>query len=137
MALVKCPRCELNYIQEGEGYCKICKREMKGERQPEEIELCTICNEHPVMPGKDVCLFCYKEMNAANEREDLDIESPVVLDGSALSIDPVSTMDEIVPDIEDDDIPPREYSEIENDLSLDEMSDDEADDDEDEDEDEQ
>ena len=30
MRLIKCPRCELNYIAEGEGYCKICKREMKG-----------------------------------------------------------------------------------------------------------
>ncbi len=136
MALIKCPRCELNYIEEGEGYCKICKREMKGERQPEEVEMCTVCNEHPVLPGKDVCLFCYKEMNADNDRDELDEEAGVVMDSSALSIDPVSTMDEIIPDIEDDDIPPREYSEIENDLSLEEMADEQADDD-DEDEDEE
>ena len=53
MALIKCPRCELNYIQDTEGYCKICKREMKGEVQREEIEMCTICNEAPALPGKD------------------------------------------------------------------------------------
>ena len=131
MALIKCPRCELNYIEEGEGYCKICKREMKGEKQVEEVEMCTICNEHPALPGKDICLFCLKEMNAANDNEsDETEEAPARMDEASLSINPVSSMDEIIPEIEED-IPPREYNEIENDLSLDEMSDDEAEDDED------
>ena len=26
---VLCPRCELNYIQEGEEYCDVCKAELK------------------------------------------------------------------------------------------------------------
>ena len=38
MRLIKCPRCELNYIAPEEGYCKVCKREMKGEKQQDEIE---------------------------------------------------------------------------------------------------
>ena len=29
MALHKCPKCELNYIREGEDFCEVCKREMK------------------------------------------------------------------------------------------------------------
>ena len=29
MKLVKCPRCELNYITENEKYCKVCLREMR------------------------------------------------------------------------------------------------------------
>mgnify|MGYP007092180630 FL=1 len=128
MRLIKCPRCELNYITEEEGYCKVCKREMKGERQRDEIELCTVCNEAPALPGKDVCLFCLKEMNANNERDE---EQEVRVDESSLSIDPVSAMDEIIPEI-DEDIPPREYDEIENDLSLEEMEEEEAEDDEDE-----
>lgn len=132
MGLIKCPRCELNYIQEGEGFCKICKREMKGESHHDEIELCTVCNEAPALPGKDVCLFCLKEMNANNARNDDD--SDVRVDEASLSIDPVSSMDEIIPEI-DEDIPEREYDEIENDLSLDEMGEEEAEeDDEDEDE---
>ena len=130
MGLIKCPRCELNYIREEEGYCPICKREMKGEGQAEEIELCTVCNEAPALPGKDVCLFCLKEMNANSERDD---EQEVRVDESSLSIDPVSAMDEIIPEI-DEDIPPREYDEIESDLSLEEMEEEEAEDDEDEDE---
>lgn len=131
MGLVKCPRCELNYIQEGEGYCKICKREMKGESHHDEIEMCTVCNEAPALPGKDVCLFCLKEMNA-NARNDDENEGRV--SESNLEIDPVSAMDEIIPEI-DENIPEREYDEIENDLSLDEMGEEEAEEDgEDEDE---
>lgn len=126
MGLIKCPRCELNYIQEGEGYCKICKREMKGESHHDEIELCTVCNEAPALPGKDVCLFCLKEMNANNARNDDD--SDVRVGEASLGIDPVSSMDEIIPEI-DEDIPEREYDEIENDLSLDEMSEEEAEED--------
>ena len=127
MGLVKCPRCELNYIQEGEGYCKICKREMKGESHHDEIEMCTVCNEAPALPGKDVCLFCLKEMNA-NARNSED-ENEGRVSESNLEIDPVSAMDEIIPEI-DEDIPEREYDEIENDLSLDEMGEEEAEDDE-------
>ena len=126
MALIKCPRCELNYIQDTEGYCKICKREMKGEVQREEIEMCTICNEAPALPGKDACLFCLKEMNANNADAN---EETVRVDEASLDIDPVSSMDEIIPEIEDG-IPEREFDEIENDLSLDAMGEEELEDDE-------
>ena len=131
MRLIKCPRCELNYIAPEEGYCKICKREMKGEVQQEEIELCTVCNEQPALPGKDVCLFCLKEMNANQEREEEE-ENEVRVDEAGLAIDP-SAMDEIIPEMEED-IPPREYSEIENDLSLEEMEEEESEDEDEEDE---
>ena len=132
MALIKCPRCELNYIQDTEGYCKVCKRDMKGEVQREEIEMCTICNEAPALPGKDACLFCLKEMNANNNDNNEDV---VRVDESALDIDPVSGMDEIIPEM-DEPIPEREFDEIENDLSLDELGEEELEDDE-EDEDEE
>ena len=60
MNLIKCPRCDLNYIREDEKYCKVCLREMKGEKQVDEMELCSVCNEEPCLPGKDVCLFCLR-----------------------------------------------------------------------------
>lgn len=133
MALIKCPRCELNYIMEGEGYCKICRREMKGEGRVDEIELCTVCNEAPALLGKDVCLFCLKEMSSANEdRENVDEE--VRVNESTLDIDPVSGMDEIIPEI-DEEVPDKEYNEIENDLSLEELGEEEAEDNAEEDED--
>ena len=128
MAWIKCPRCEMNYIQEDEKYCKVCKREMKGESPREEVEICTVCNEHPVMPGKDVCLMCYKEMAAGNS--DNESEANITVD---VGIDPVSTMEEIVPDIADD-IPSGEYQEMENDLSLQAMAEEEDDEEDEEDE---
>ena len=131
MALIKCPRCELNYIQDTEGYCKVCKREMKGEVQREEIEMCTICNEAPALPGKDACLFCLKEMNANNADAN---EETVRVDEASLDIDPVSSMDEIIPEIEDG-ITEREFDEIENDLSLDALGEEELEDDEEDEED--
>ena len=72
MTLTKCPRCELNYILDGEQYCKICRMEMKGEPVRDEIEMCTVCGEHPVMPGKDVCLCCYKEMSGEENNDDTE-----------------------------------------------------------------
>ena len=129
MGFIKCPRCELNYIEESEGFCKICKREMQGENSSDDTELCTICNERPAIPGRDICLVCLKEMNASNDENTDDIErddEPVgAVDESSIgSIDPVSSMDEIMPDISDD-IPEGEYSEIESELSLDAMGDEE------------
>ena len=101
MTLTKCPRCELNYITDGEQYCKICRLEMKGEPVRDEIELCTMCGEHPAMPGKDVCLFCMKEMNGVENSQE-DDEGIVVTEDAAMSIDPISGMDEIIPETDAD-----------------------------------
>ena len=133
MKLVKCPRCELNYITETEKYCKVCLSEMKGDAPKEEIELCSVCNETPALPGRDVCVFCLKEMNGNNVRSD-DQDSEETVDTSAIGgMDSVSTMDEIIPEI-DEDIPSQEYGEIENELSLESVREEEdQDDDEDED----
>ncbi len=79
----------------------------------------------------DVCLFCLKEMNGQQGREE-DTEEHV--DGSAIAgMDSVSTMDEIIPEI-DEDIPSQEYGEIENELSLESVREDEENEQEDEDE---
>ncbi len=102
MTLTKCPRCELNYITDGEQYCKICRLEMKGEPVREEIEMCTMCGEHPAMPGKDVCLFCYKEMNGDDNAQE-DDNGIVVTEDAAIGIDPLSTMDEIIPETDGED----------------------------------
>ena len=110
MKLVKCPRCELNYITENEKYCK--------------VELCSVCNEAPALPGRDVCLFCLKEMNGGNTNRDENEPEEAVEASSLVSIDPVSTMDEIIPEI-DEDIPSQEFGEIESELSLESVREDE------------
>lgn len=123
MKLVKCPRCELNYITENEKYCKVCLREMKGETPKEEVELCSICNEAPALPGRDVCLFCLREMGGDDGHE--QEEGSEQGDSSSMSsMDGVNNMDEIMPEIEED-IPSQEYGEIENELSLESVREDE------------
>ena len=127
MNLVKCPRCDLNYIREDEKYCKICLRELKGDNSQDEVELCSICNEEPALPGRDVCLFCLKEMNKSNSAQD-DAAEPEVgesVDTSNIGdMDSVSGMDEIIPE-EDENIPSQEYVEIEEELSLEDVREDE------------
>ena len=125
MNLVKCPRCDLNYIREDEKYCKICLQEMKGESRSEEIELCSICNEEPALPGKDVCLFCLREMNKSNSTDDSDSGSEAEnVDTSTIGdMDAVSGMDEIIPDVEEEETD--EYEEIDQELSLEVVREDE------------
>lgn len=115
MKLVLCPRCELNYIiNESEQYCKVCMREMHGETTNDDVELCSVCNEAPVLPGRDVCLFCLKEMNQQSDLEDEAAEQDEGVDASSIAgMDSVATMDEIIPEMEDD-IP----GDLENALSL-------------------
>ena len=131
MNLVKCERCELNYIQEHETLCKVCLREIKGGQVQDEMELCSICNEAPALPGRDVCLSCHKEMTAGGgEPSDEDAEG---VTESALALNSVSTMDEILPQIHEE-IPEGEFGEIANELSLESVIEDEQNDDDDMDE---
>ena len=137
MNLIKCPRCDLNYIREDEKYCKVCLREMKGEKQQEEMELCSICNEEPCLPGKDVCLFCLREMNKSNSTEENESETETEsVDTTTIGdMDAVSGMDEIIPEVEEEEA--GEFGEIDQEMSLEDVREDEerdADDDEEEDE---
>lgn len=125
MNLVKCPRCDLNYIREDEKYCKVCLQEMKGESRGDEIELCSICNEEPALPGKDVCLFCLREMNKSNSTEDTETETETEsVDTNTIGdMDDVSGMDEIIPEVEEKDTD--EFGEIDQELSLEDVREDE------------
>ncbi len=127
MNLVKCPRCDLNYIREDEKYCKVCLRELKGEDSRDEVELCSICNEEPALPGKDICLFCLKEMNKSNNAQDDSAETDTGenVDTSNIGdMDSVSGMDEIIPE-EDENMSSQEYGEIDEELSLEDVREDE------------
>ena len=76
MALVKCPRCELNYMKEGEKYCTVCAREMRGvDDSHEHVEICLVCGERPAQPGSELCSQClreHKRIGEEDETEDLD-----------------------------------------------------------------
>ena len=132
MNLVKCPRCDLNYILDTEKLCKVCLREMKGSHVEDEMEMCSVCNAAPSLPGHDVCLSCLKEMGSSNSDQDIE-ETVAEVDESAIGLNSVSNMDEIIPQITED-IPEGEFGDIENELSLEsviEEEENEANDDED------
>ncbi len=126
MILVKCHRCELNYMNEHDELCKICYREVHGVDSPEEPELCSECNVERALPGRDLCIFCLKDRKKSRSHTKPSEEEPVDIE-----MNDVSGMEEIIPDIEEDD---PEYHEIGDALSLEEMVEQEdRDDDEDED----
>ena len=100
IALVKCPRCELNYMNDTDKMCSVCRREVRGEtEQFEMIELCSECGENPVVPGQELCASCLKEQARRNE---IDSDEEIQHEPASIEIDSVSTMDEIELDIGDD-----------------------------------
>lgn len=115
MTLVKCPRCELNYMNEGERMCSVCRKELHGQAdQFDVIELCSECGENPVAPGQELCVYCLKEL----ARRSADAADEGVSGGNAVDldgIDAVSTMDEIELDLgeelPDDDFDDSDFSE--------------------------
>lgn len=119
MAWMKCPRCGLNYIREDDGMCKACKQDLQGESSYDEIEMCSVCGMMPALPGKGMCLSCLQEEHADEEPADEYEREPdddALSDGS-IDDDPISGMDEIIPDTMGD-IPAQEFSEISEGLSL-------------------
>ena len=134
MAFRKCPRCELNYITDGEKLCSVCRREVKGEPDRNSMpELCSECGERPVVPGSEYCLLCLKELSRRSAASTQGESEEGTVDASALDIGMVSSMDQIQIDDVGDDIPPREFDEMESAFGSD---DDEEEDEDDEDEDE-
>lgn len=94
MALVKCPRCELNYMNDTDEMCSVCRREVRGEsEQYEMIELCSECGENPVVPGYELCSSCLKEAQRRNATDTSD--DTIVHEENPIGIDSVSGMDEI------------------------------------------
>lgn len=88
---VKCPRCELNYIdEEKQEYCDVCIAEMKGNKlqfadlededyeeldtELEQTELCPVCGVNRIRPGEKMCESC-KSQQEYEEEADVDIES--------------------------------------------------------------
>ena len=101
MSLIKCPRCELNYMLDTDKMCSVCRRDVRGEsEQYEMIELCSECGENPVVPGQELCSYCLKELSSRDT--DPQNDEGTVSETANIGIDSVSTMDEIELDLGDD-----------------------------------
>lgn len=128
MRVIKCPRCEVNFIKEEDGFCAICKKEMKGEMPKEEpIEICMECGEHPCLPGQDFCVECLKSSKVLpldvkdsleHDHEPIDSQNEE-MDESDLAIDEPSRAQ---------DIPDRELEQIHKELGMIDSDDDQEDD---------
>ncbi len=159
---VKCPRCELNYIDsEKQEYCDVCIAEMKGNRlqfadldedEYEEIdgeivegELCPVCGVNMMRPGESMCEACKKENRFEEEEEEVDIEKDEEWknyldeeeDGD-LTIDDETLQEELDAELEEEeeetyDGEDDENADDENIDSLSDYEDDDYDDDDDED----
>lgn len=82
---IRCPRCELNYIQKRDKYCNVCKMEMKaigsmGIDENLDLELCPVCKVNYINPDEDMCVACAKEkaleeglVNDVDNESDWDI----------------------------------------------------------------
>ena len=115
MALHKCPRCELNYAKDGEKYCDVCKREMKGEEDIEILhDTCPECGERPVVPGEELCVLCLRERKRQETLEKLSEAGAL---GDSIELDEVADLEDIeVPATND--IPPSELQEIDKELGI-------------------
>ena len=78
---IKCPRCELNYIHKDDGYCDVCKAELKlgpqlvfavDEDEEEAMELCPVCKQVYIKAGEEMCAKCMEEESFKNGEIDMD-----------------------------------------------------------------
>ena len=81
---VLCPRCELNYMQDGEEYCDVCKAELKmgpqliftdDEDEAAGEKLCPICKRNMIGEDEDMCEQCRDSRKYDSEPDDVDVES--------------------------------------------------------------
>lgn len=68
---IRCPRCELNYIDKREKLCKVCQNELqaKGNREltdeeVKELNLCPVCRTNYLMDDEEICSECAAENDA-------------------------------------------------------------------------
>lgn len=108
---IKCPRCELNYILEGEDFCAVCKAEMKHSTEDDELldiedmELCPVCGQNYIKEGEPMCEDCRKK----NDNEE-DCDEPVAkIWTNGDEKEGVSPMSDI--DRDDEDYEARDYPE--------------------------
>ncbi len=62
---IRCPRCELNYIEKKDKLCSVCKAEMSTNRDDLvsdlDLELCPICKTNYIQPSEIMCANCLKD----------------------------------------------------------------------------
>lgn len=75
---IRCPRCELNYINKKDKLCKVCEAELasKGNREvtdeeAKEMNLCPICKKNYLIDDEEICSECAIEKSLLEETRNL------------------------------------------------------------------
>lgn len=65
---IRCPRCELNYINKKDKLCKVCQAEIQTrgtnsafDSEDLELGICPICKTNYISEDEDMCALCLKE----------------------------------------------------------------------------
>ncbi len=155
---IRCPRCELNYIQKKDKYCSVCKAEMEAKKDyvdDLDLELCPICKTNYIGQNEIMCASCLKEHQnedgelngdweeylSGEESDDIMLGDDESGDMNAVNDLTKSTLldddDDLTPDIDfgDDDINFDEDDESLEEMAEEEDMDDDYDDDYDDDDD--
>ena len=117
---IKCPRCELNYIDaEQQEYCDVCLAEMRGSKlkfadldeddEIEKTEICPVCGINYMRYGEKMCEDCKKNSEYEEDEEidpEQDDEWRNYLDDDAddlpLEEEPLGLADEFASEFADD-----------------------------------
>lgn len=73
---IRCPRCELNYIEKKDKLCSVCKAELSAKKDEFlsdlDLELCPICKTNYIQADEIMCATCLKDHQA--DGDDLNAE---------------------------------------------------------------
>lgn len=136
---VRCPRCELNYMEKGQEYCKVCEAELasKGnqeisDEEAREMNLCPICKHNYLMDDEEICSECAQEKSVLEDNDDLGLTTDDQIDDKEERTENwrqyVENDDAELPEEEFDDMTSITTIDDEEDLDEEEFDDEEAED---------
>ena len=71
---IKCPKCELNFIQKKDKVCPMCRQEMQAIHvvgdEISRVGLCPICKINYITEDENVCNTCISESDLSEEELD-------------------------------------------------------------------
>ena len=107
---IRCPRCELNYIEKKDKLCSVCKGELSAKKDEFigdlDLELCPICKTNYIQPDEIMCATCLKEHQGEDEDPNNDWEEYLNRDEDEVVYDDEETGDmaSVTEDLDDDGI---------------------------------
>ena len=134
---IRCPRCELNYIEKKDKLCSVCKAELSAKKEDFlddlDLELCPICKTNYIQPDEIMCSTCLKEHQSEDGEVNDDWEDYLNRDEEEIVEEDEETGDMVtITDEHDDSV--LDDEDIDSGIGFDDKIDDDDEDDEEEDE---